>query len=102
MFDSPLKDSIIVLIILLLFFGPKRLPALSRSIGESIKEFRGGVGEARREKKELKEAPAAAVTTPAQQPEGAQVAAATQAADGAAATAEAAASEPARTPTNAQ
>lgn len=102
MFDSPLKDSIIVLIILLLFFGPKRLPALSRSIGESIKEFRGGVGEARREKKSLKEAPAEAVTTPAQQPEGAQVAAGTQAnaADGAAATAEAAA--PAGTPTNAR
>jgi sec-independent protein translocase protein TatA len=44
MFASPWKDGLIVLIIVLLFFGPKRLPALSRSIGESIKEFRGGIG----------------------------------------------------------
>jgi sec-independent protein translocase protein TatA len=43
MFSSPLKDGLIVLIIVLLFFGPKRLPALSRSIGESIKEFKGGI-----------------------------------------------------------
>jgi len=103
MFDSPLKDSIIVLIILLLFFGPKRLPALSRSIGESIKEFRGGIGEARREKKALAEAPADVVPAPAQQSAGAKVAATTQASatDGAAAAAEAAAPEPAGTSSNA-
>jgi sec-independent protein translocase protein TatA len=46
MFASPLKDGLIVLVIVLLFFGPKRLPALSRSIGESIKEFKGGINEA--------------------------------------------------------
>ena len=39
MLASPFKDGVNVLIILLLFFGPKRLPALSRAIGESIKEF---------------------------------------------------------------
>jgi len=44
MFRNPLSDAIVVLVILLLFFGPKRLPMLSRSIGESIKEFRGGIG----------------------------------------------------------
>lgn len=43
MFASPWKDGLIVLIIVLLFFGPKRLPALSRSIGESIREFKGGI-----------------------------------------------------------
>jgi sec-independent protein translocase protein TatA len=43
-FASPLKDGLIVLVLVLLFFGPKRLPALSRSIGESIKEFKGGIG----------------------------------------------------------
>ena len=43
MFRNPLTDALVVLVILLLFFGPKRLPMLSRSIGESIKEFRGGV-----------------------------------------------------------
>ena len=45
MFRSPFADGIVVLIVLLLFFGPKRLPMLSRSIGESIKEFKGGIGE---------------------------------------------------------
>ena len=45
MFASPWKDSLIILVILLLFFGPKRLPALSRSIGESIKEFKGGIAQ---------------------------------------------------------
>ena len=43
MFRSPIADGVIVLVVLLLFFGPKRLPMLSRSIGESIKEFKGGV-----------------------------------------------------------
>ena len=33
----------IIVVILLLFFGPKRLPMLSRSIGESVKEFKGGI-----------------------------------------------------------
>lgn len=46
MFASPWKDALIVLFIVLLFFGPKRLPALSRSIGESIKEFKGGITQA--------------------------------------------------------
>ncbi len=46
MFDSPMKDGLIVLAIVLLFFGPKRLPALSRSIGESVKEFKGGLNAA--------------------------------------------------------
>ena len=46
MFRSPLADGLVVLIVLLLFFGPKRLPMLSRSIGESIKEFKGGIADA--------------------------------------------------------
>ncbi len=45
MFRSPLADGIIVLLIVLLFVGPKRLPMLSRSIGESIKEFKGGISD---------------------------------------------------------
>jgi sec-independent protein translocase protein TatA len=55
MFASPWKDAVIVLVIVLLFFGPKRLPALSRAIGESVKEFKGGIGQggASEEKSEL-------------------------------------------------
>ena len=43
MFRNPLTDAIVVIVVLLLFFGPKRLPMLSRSIGESVKEFKGGI-----------------------------------------------------------
>jgi sec-independent protein translocase protein TatA len=43
MFRSPIVDAVVVIIVLLLFFGPKRLPMLSRSVGESIKEFKGGI-----------------------------------------------------------
>lgn len=55
MFASPWKDAVIVLVIVLLFFGPKRLPALSRAIGESVKEFKGGIaqGGSSEEKSEL-------------------------------------------------
>jgi TatA/E family protein of Tat protein translocase len=45
MFRSPVGDGLIVLVILLLFVGPKRLPMLSRSIGQSIKEFKGGISD---------------------------------------------------------
>ncbi len=45
MLASPWKDALVILVIVLLFFGPKRLPALSRSIGESIREFKGGITE---------------------------------------------------------
>jgi sec-independent protein translocase protein TatA len=43
MFRNPLTDAIVVIVILLLFFGPKRLPGLGRSIGEGIKEFKDGI-----------------------------------------------------------
>jgi len=63
MFASPWKDALIVLFVVLLFFGPKRLPALSRSIGESIKEFKGGIAQSSEssEKSELKPAVSQAV-----------------------------------------
>ncbi|HTW12099.1 MAG TPA: twin-arginine translocase TatA/TatE family subunit [Solirubrobacteraceae bacterium] len=64
MFASPFKDGVIVLIILLLFFGPKRLPALSRAIGESVKEFKGGVTEGSQPEPQNTEIPAAAPSEP--------------------------------------
>jgi TatA/E family protein of Tat protein translocase len=67
MFRSPLVDAAVVLIVVLLFVGPKRLPMLSRSIGESIKEFRGGVadaGSSEKDKAEINAAPQAPSATP--------------------------------------
>lgn len=68
MFRSPFADGVVVLVILLLFFGPKRLPMLSRSVGESIKEFKSGIADrdaSEQDKAEItaaKAAPSAAPT----------------------------------------
>ncbi len=42
MFRSPFADGVVILVILLLFFGPKQLPKLSRALGESAKELKSG------------------------------------------------------------
>ena len=49
-----LPELIIVLVILLVIFGPKRLPGLGRSLGSGMREFKdsisgGGKGEERDE-----------------------------------------------------
>jgi sec-independent protein translocase protein TatA len=44
MFRNPLTDSIVVLVVLLVIFGPKRLPMLGRSLGEGIRGFRDSIG----------------------------------------------------------
>lgn len=40
---------IIILIICILIFGPKKLPELGRGLGESIREFKKSMAEARAE-----------------------------------------------------
>jgi sec-independent protein translocase protein TatA len=49
MFRNPTTDLIVILVIVLLILGPKRLPGLGRSLGSGIREFRdsvtGGSGE---------------------------------------------------------
>ncbi len=37
-------EIVVVLIIALVVFGPKRLPELGKSLGEGIREFRGTMG----------------------------------------------------------
>jgi sec-independent protein translocase protein TatA len=58
-------ELIVVLIIALIVFGPKRLPELGRSLGRGIREFRGSIGgdkedEEDRELRELHESKAKA------------------------------------------
>ena|SRR2546421_664728 len=43
MFRNPTTDLIVVLVIVLLIFGPKRLPGLGRSLGSGLKEFKDSI-----------------------------------------------------------
>ncbi len=42
MFGLGVQELVLILVIILILFGGKKLPELSRSIGESIKQIRGG------------------------------------------------------------
>ena len=43
MFDIGAPELIIVLIIILILFGGKKIPELMRSIGESVRELKKGI-----------------------------------------------------------
>jgi sec-independent protein translocase protein TatA len=42
-YTKPWLDVLIVLLIVVLFLGPKRLPTLGRSLGEGLREFKDGI-----------------------------------------------------------
>jgi sec-independent protein translocase protein TatA len=69
MFRNPLIDAAVVLLAVLLIFGPKRLPQLGRSLGQGMREFKDGItGHSKvddDERPELTEATAAPVPPPA-------------------------------------
>lgn len=43
MFRNPVTDLIVVVVVALLIFGPKRLPMLGRSLGQGLREFKDGI-----------------------------------------------------------
>jgi sec-independent protein translocase protein TatA len=62
-----IPELIIVLVILLVIFGPKRLPGLGRSLGSGMREFKDSVtgeskGDDADEQRALEPAPAATTT----------------------------------------
>jgi len=48
-------ELIVVLVIALLVFGPKKLPEMGRSIGKTVTEFRKGISEMSKEKEKDEE-----------------------------------------------
>jgi sec-independent protein translocase protein TatA len=75
MFRNPLIDAIVVLLVVLLIFGPKRLPQLGKSLGHGMREFKDGItgsskADDEQERPELTQAsaPAPAPEAPAPQP----------------------------------
>ena len=48
-------ELLIILAIILLFFGAKRVPELGRSLGNGIREFRKGTADSEDNKEELEE-----------------------------------------------
>jgi sec-independent protein translocase protein TatA len=43
MFRNPTTDLIVVLLIVLLIFGPKRLPGLGKQLGQGLREFKDSI-----------------------------------------------------------
>jgi sec-independent protein translocase protein TatA len=43
MFRNPTVDVLVLLLIVLLILGPKRLPALGKSLGHGMREFKDGI-----------------------------------------------------------
>ncbi len=43
MFRNPTTDLIVVLVFVLLIFGPKRLPGLGRQLGQGLREFKESI-----------------------------------------------------------
>jgi sec-independent protein translocase protein TatA len=43
MFRSPVVDGIVLLIVVLLIFGPKRLPELGKGLGSGLREFKDSI-----------------------------------------------------------
>lgn len=66
MFRNPGIDAIVVLIIVLLILGPKRLPGIGKGLGSGMREFKEGItGESKDEDKPaLSEARATPEATP--------------------------------------
>jgi len=82
MFRNPLIDAAVVLLVVLLIFGPKRLPQLGKSLGHGMREFKDGITGSSKpedeERPELTQASAAAPTPAPAPPQASAPAAASE------------------------
>lgn len=60
MFRNPVTDLVVVLVVALLIFGPKRLPLLGRSLGQGLREFKDSISGNSQDESENREALTAA------------------------------------------
>jgi sec-independent protein translocase protein TatA len=67
MLGGHLPELLIVLVVALLIFGPKKLPEMGSAIGKSIKEFRKGMNEISNPKNSEASAPKDAIEEPKQE-----------------------------------
>jgi TatA/E family protein of Tat protein translocase len=63
-FGIGVQELVVILVIALLVFGPKRLPELARSLGRGLNEFRRASTDLRRTLSEATEEPPNAPPTP--------------------------------------
>ena len=47
------SELLIILVVVLIFFGPAKLPALAKSMGQAVSEFRKGTKELSKELEDL-------------------------------------------------
>jgi sec-independent protein translocase protein TatA len=76
MFRNPTTDLIVVLVIVLLIFGPKRLPGLGKQLGTGLREFKESITGENKDDEQAARPEIAAATASA--PEAAPTAAATE------------------------
>ena len=69
MFDISPVQILIVLVIALLVFGPKRLPEMGRSVGRGIREFKGAILDDDEPRRPPREEPRPATTAAVSRPE---------------------------------
>ena len=67
MFRNPVTDVIVVVVVVLLIFGPKRLPMLGRSLGQGMREFKDSITGDSKES-EAPEQPALSAATASEPP----------------------------------
>jgi TatA/E family protein of Tat protein translocase len=77
MFGIGFQEMILILVVVLIFFGPKRLPDLAKSLGKGLAEFKKaseevkkGIDEAMKEEPAKEETPLEAAPKPEAFPEG--------------------------------
>ena len=63
MFRNPTTDVILVIVVLLLFFGPKRLPLLGRELGRGMREFKDSITGDHKDRDDDEDKPALAAAT---------------------------------------